>query len=208
MVYSEEQILEVKKQILEQTKNLPVGQRAEIEEQIDAMSAEELEIFVQQQMAGKETRQESQKGIFRMIADGDVPSKKIAENKEAVAVVSVKAVSRAHVLIIPKKPAGDANSIPASVYNLARVVAKKIVSKFDAKSTAIQTENAFGEVVVNVIPIYDKPLGITSPRYDVGEKELEEVYLKLRIVKKPKIERIKKTVKKEAEVLKLRRRVP
>lgn len=208
MVYSEEQVKEVKRQILEQTKNFPVEQRAAIEEQIEQMSSNELETFVQQQMSGQESKRDSQKGIFRMIVDEDIPTKKIAENKDAVAVVSVKAVSKGHILIIPKRPAGDANTIPASVYNLARVVARRIVSKFDAKSTAIQTENAFGEVVVNVIPIYDKPLGITSPRYDVNDKELEEVYSKLRIVKRPKVERIKKEVKKEEPVLKLRRRVP
>jgi len=208
MAYSEEHVKEVKKQILEQTQNLPAEQRGAIEEQINKMTPEQLELFVQQQMAGKQTKQEAQKGIFRMIVDGDVPSKKVDENKDAIAVVSVRAVSRGHVLVIPKKPAGDANLISSGVFSLGKSVAKKIVSKLNAKSTEIQSESAFGEVVVNVIPIYDNAVSLSSPRYEVKEDELEEIWKVLRVVKKVKIERVKKIVKKEEKVLKLRRRVP
>ena len=143
-----------------------------------------------------------------MIVDSDVPSRKVGENKDAVAVVSVRAVSKGHVLIVPIKPVGDANSMPVSVYGLARQIAKKITDKLKAKSTAIQTENAFGEVVVNVIPIYDKPLSVTSQRYEVKENELDEVHKYLRVVKKPKVEKIKKETPREEKTLKLKRRVP
>ena len=209
MVYTSEQVREVKRQILEQTRNLPPEQRNAIEEQINKMNAEQLEMFVKQQMSQGE-RQESQKGIFRMIVDGDVPSKKINENKDAVAVVSVRAVSKGHVLVIPKKPVGDANLMPSSAYNLARQVGKRIISKLNAKSNAIQTENAFGEVVINVIPIYDKPLSIVSPRYEVKENELEEIYKLLKVVKREKIKKIKisKPENTEEKILKLKRRIP
>jgi diadenosine tetraphosphate (Ap4A) HIT family hydrolase len=210
MVYTKEQSEEVIRQILEQTKHLSAEQRAAIEDQLQKMTPEELEAFVQEQMGAQKSRPENQKGIFRMIVDGDVPSKKICENSDAIGVVSVRAVSKGHVLIIPKKPVGDANSMPAGAYNLARQVGKKVTSKLKAKSTAIQTENAFGEVVINVIPIYDKPLSMTSPRYEVKEGELEEVYKLLRVVKKEKKEKIK-IEKKEAPqetILKLKRRVP
>lgn len=216
MVYTDEQVREVKRQIFEQTKNMPDAQRKAIEEQVNKMTPEQLEAFVAQQMSasqgGGEEGGRPQKGIFRMIIDGEVPSRKVNENKEAIAVISVRAVSKGHILIIPKKPVGDANSMPQKAYTLARQVAKRIVDKMDAKSTAIQTENAFGEVVIDVIPIYDKPLSVTSQRYEVQEKELDEVYTKLKVVKKPKIERIKmkKETKElgEEKILKLKRRVP
>lgn len=207
MVYTPEEVKDVKKQIFEQTKNLPVGQKAQIEEQVNKMSPEQLELFVQQQQAGQQTQKEAQKGIFRMIIDGDVPSKKIDENNDAIAVVSVRAVSKGHCLVIPKKPVGDANSMPAGVFGLAKSVAKKISSKFKAKSTEIQSENAFGEVVVNVIPVYDQLVNLSSPRTEVKEKELEEIWKKLRVVKKKKIERVK-LVKKKTAIVKLKRRVP
>jgi diadenosine tetraphosphate (Ap4A) HIT family hydrolase len=208
MVYTPEQVVEVKKQIVEQTKHLPVEQQAQIKEQLEKMSPEQLELFVQQQQAGQQQSQENKKGIFRMIVDGDVPSKKIDENKDAIVVVSVRAVSKGHCLVLPKKPVGDANLMPASVFTLAKSVAKKIGSKLKAKSTEIQSESAFGEVVVNVIPVYDNPVNLSSQRYEVKEGELEEVWKKLRVVKKPKVERIKIKKKKATKVLKLRRRVP
>jgi len=211
MVYTAEQVVEVKRQILEQTKNLPEGQRQQIEEQINKMSPEELEEFVKQQMAaggGKQGEgQAPQKGIFRMIVDGDIPSSKVNENNDAVVVVSKRAVSKGHVLVIPKKPVGDANSMPASVFSLAKAVGKKMGTKLKCKSTEIQSENAFGEIVVNVIPVYDKPVSLSSERYEASEEEMAEIYKKLKVVKKPKIERIKAKPKK-LEVLKLRRRIP
>jgi len=208
MVYTPEQVEEVKRQIFEQTRNLPPEQRAQIEEQVNQMTPEQLELFVQQQMAGQEAKQQSQKGIFRMIVDGDVPSRKITENIDAVAVVSVRAVSKGHVLIIPKKPVGDANSLPSGVFGLAKSVAKKVVSKLKAKSVEIQSEQAFGEVVVNVLPVYDSPVNVASQRYEVSENELDEVWKVLRVAKKKKIERVKKKVRKPEKVLKFSRRVP
>ena len=209
MVYTEEQVREVRRQILEQTKHLPPEQRVQIEEQISKMTAEELELFVRQQMPSR-GEEKSQKGIFRMIVDSEILSKKINENRDSIAVVSVRAVSKGHVLVIPKKPVGDANLMPTGAYNLARQVGKRIVLKLKANSTAIQTENAFGEVVIDVIPIYDKPLSITSPRYEVKEAELEEIYKLLRVMKREKIKKIKieKKESSEEKILKLKRRVP
>ncbi len=207
MVYSEEQLAEVKKQIFEQTKHLSPDQRAQIEEQINQMSAEQLEEFVRQQMAPRGGGKE--KGVFRMIVDGDVPSKKIDENKDAVAVVSIRPVSKGHVIIIPKNPARDAKEIPSSVIGLAKKIAKKMTLKLKASATEIQTSSAFGETIVNVIPVYDKRVNVNSPTYEASEDEILEVFNKLRVVKKPKREVIRRTKKAETtEILKLRRRIP
>ncbi len=211
MTYSEEQVREVKRQIFEQTKHLPEAQRKAIEEQVEKMNAQELEDFVREQMSVQKSEGEKpQKGIFRMIVDGDVPSKRVNENKDAVGVVSVRAVSKGHVLVIPKKPVGDANLMPAGAYNLARQIGKRMVVKLKANSTAIQTENAFGEVVIDVIPIYDKPLSVTSPRYEAKEPELDEVYKLLRVVKKARVKKIKIEKKEDSpeKILKLPRRIP
>jgi len=214
MAYTPEQVIEVKRQIIGQTKNLPEEQRKAIAEQINRMSAEELEEFVRQQMAVSGGEQKiagsggSQKGIFRMIVDGDIPSKKIDENKDAIAVVSKRAVVKGHILIIPKKPTGDANSVPAGVFSLAKSIGNKMDRKLKCKSVEIQSESAFGESVINVIPVYDKPVSLNSERYEAGDDEMENIYKLLRVVKKQKIERIKMKVKKKEEVLKLKRRIP
>ena len=204
MALTPEQVIELKKQLLEQIKHLPSGQREQAQEQIDNMSEAALESMLKQQ-----TRKDlqTQKGIFRMLVDGEIPSKKIEENKEVIAVVSKRAISKGHVLIIPKKVIGDAKLLPSAAFALAKKIAKKLSSKFNAKTSEIQTERAFGEVVVNVIPVYDSEVNINSPRYEATEEEMEEVYKKLRVIEKPKKEKIK-IKKKETEVLQLRRRVP
>lgn len=206
MTLTKEQIEEVKKQIFEQTKNLSAERRQQISEQIDAMSPEQLEEFVKQQMLpGKEM---PKKGIFRMIIDGDIESKKIEENKEAVAVLSIKAISKGHALIIPKRAVSQIKNLPSSILTLAKKVSNKIVTKLKAASTEIQTEFLFGEIIVNVIPVYDKPVSLNSPRHDVDEKEMNEIYNKLRIVKKLQVVRIKTKPSQKDEVLKLKRRIP
>jgi len=207
---TDEQIKELKGQLREQVKDMPPGQKEQALGQIESMSPEALEEMVNQQKAqagGGAAAGGPQKRIFRMIVDGEVPSKLISENKDAIAVVSKRAVSRGHVLIIPKKPAGDANSIPSGVYNLARTIGKKLGSKMKAKSCEIQSESAFGETVVNVIPVYDKPVSLNSERYEASDSEIDEVWNLLKIVKKPKVERIR-VLKKNEEGLKLRRRIP
>ena len=213
MQLSDDELKLARQQLQVQIDGLSDGQqRAMAQEQLDSMSDEAIEEMVLQQREqhsqGNQPKQ-PQKGIFRMIVDGDVPSKKINENKDSVAVVSVRAVSKGHCLVIPKKPVGDANLMSSSVFSLAKSVAKKIVSKFGAKSTEIQTESAFGEVVINVIPVYSGNESLKSPRYEVSEEELEETWKALRVVKKPKVKKVRPVVKNQEEkVLKLTRRVP
>jgi len=73
----------------------------------------------------------------------------------------------------------------------------------------IQTSRAFDEVIVNVIPVYDKRVDVNSVAYEASEEELNEVHKSLRVVKTPKKEviKVKKKTEKE-EVIKLKRRVP
>jgi histidine triad (HIT) family protein len=208
MVLTPEQVKELKRQLSEQIKNLPEEQKKQAQAQIDSMSAEALETMLRQQQA-QQGSQGGQKGIFRMLVDEDIPAKRVDENKEVIAVVSKRAASKGHVLIIPKKPVGDAKNLPSSAFTLAKKIAKRIEAKLKANSSEIQTERAFGEVIVNVMPVYDKPVGVGSERYEASDEEMEEVYQKLIVVKKQKIEKvkIKKEPKKKA-VLKLKRRIP
>lgn len=217
MTLTQEQVAELKRQLSEQINNLPPEQREQAQHQIDNMNAEALEAMLKQQQAqqraspdGQQPARppETQKGIFRMIVDGDVPSKKLDENKEAVGVVSKRAVSKGHVLVIPKKAVEDSRNLPAGALSLAKKIARKMALKLKASSTEIQTSSAFGETIVNVIPVYDKPVNANSEAYESSEEEMTGVYDLFRVVKKPKIEKIKIKKKKQEEVLKLKRRVP
>jgi len=192
MALTQEQVTELKAQLLQQVKTLPEDQRKEAEKQIEEMSMEALESMLkqQQQPKGKE------KGIYRMIVDKEIPSKLIDENKSSLAVLEIKPISPGHTIIIQKKAAKTAKELSSSSLTLAKKLASRLTKKMNAKSAEIQTEFKFGEIIINVIPIYDKSLNINSPRTDAKDTELEKIYSILRVIKKPKIVKIKKELPK------------
>jgi len=209
MALTPEQIEELKEQLREQVKDLPQQQKEAALNQIASLSPQALEAMIKQQQEKSGNTNKPQKGVFRSIVDGDIKAYVIAENKDALAVLDIKPVSNAHIVIIPKKPVTEAKSLPNSCFNLSKKIAKRISKKLEAKSSEIQTEYKFGEMIINVIPIYDKSLNLLSPRTDANEKQLQELEQKLKIVKK-RIKKIKigKKAKSEGLTLKLERRIP
>lgn len=180
---SPEQVAELKKQLSEQIRDLPVEQRAAAQKQIDEMSSEAIELMLKQQQA-EGPKQGVPEDIFRMIVEGKIPSKKVAENSQAIAVLSTRAVSYGHTLIIPKKPARNQKDLPNLAFTLAKKVAKRISSKLLNNSCDIQPQNILGEVVINVIPVYDKPVDMNSATKSVPEDELTELLGKLKFAKR------------------------
>jgi hypothetical protein len=206
---SSEDIAEARRQLAEQVEKMLDGQQKEsARQQLASMTDEAISAMVEQQRGGlTDGVPRAQKSVFRMIVDGSIPSKKIVENNKAIAVVSIRPVSKGHVIIIPRDLAKDAKDIPSDAMVLAKEVAKKMMSKLKSKSTEIQTSSAFDETILNVIPVYNERVDVNSKTYEASGEELQEVYGLLRIVKKPKKEIIRAKKKKE-EVLKLKRRVP
>ena len=198
MVLTEEQVRQVKENLKKQVAHLPENERRHAESQIDEMSPEIIESGLKQQ---------SQKGIFRMIVDGDVPSKKVEESGDAIAVLSKRAVSKGHVLVIPKKPVLD-GKLSKEIMKLAENVGNRLRKKMKAKDVLIESVSAFGESVIDVIPVYDKEIN-RERVYEASEKELDELHEMLREVKKvkKKVIRIKKT-KIPERFVKLKRRIP
>ncbi len=199
---SKEQILELKKQLSEQIANLPPEKKAEAQSQIDAMSPEALELMLEEQRSPQTKSPKNSKGIFRLIVSGEIPSKIVEENSVCMAVLEIKPLSKAHLIIIPKFPIKTANKIPSKAFSLAKKLAKRIEAKFKAQSVEIQTETKFGEQILNVIPQYaDTPL----KRYDAQEAELAEVYNKLKV---EKVIRIKKKKTQATNLIPWKRRIP
>lgn len=204
MPLTEQQIEEVKEQLRQQIEHLSPEKKEEAEKQIEEMSPEAIEAMLKQSQSKSKS---SQKDVFRMIVDKEIPSKIIDENKEAIAVLDIKPISPGHSVIIPKKAVKNPKEMPNNAFSLAKKIAKKISSKLKAISAEIQTEFKFGETIINIIPIYDKPLSLSSPRKEVEEKELDVLYQKLRTIKKEKVIRIKKE-SNSSNLLKINRRIP
>jgi len=201
MALSEEQIKELKKQLSKQIEHLPEEQKKTAQTQIDNMSDDAIEEMLSQQ------KQTASQPVFRSIVSGEIPSKKIDENKDAIAVLDIKPISKGHIVIIPKNKVEEIKKLPKSISTLSKKISKKIVSKLKAKSTEIQPQEVFGEVILNIIPIYDTPLTINSPRQEVKEEELQELYILLKEEKKLPVIKMDKKPKK-GKPIKLERRIP
>ena len=170
------------------------------------MSTEALELMIQQQSKGEGR---GGKTIFRMIVDGDVESVKVGENLSAVAVLDINPISKGHILIIPKKPVKTPKQIPKEAFALAEELSLKIMDNLKPKETKAETESKFGEAVLNIISIYDKPLSTSSPRAKATTEELNQIKRELETIKiENKPEKIKISRKRKEPILKLNRRIP
>jgi len=210
MPLTPEQVRALKEQLLSQIQHLPEEQKAEAASQISSLSPEALELMLAQQRSESGKSGES---VFRLIIKGEILSSKIDENESSIAVLEINPVSMGHTIIIPKKPAKAAKEIPSEAFALAKKISDRITSKLEAKSAEIQTETKFGEAIINVIPVYDKPLNLDSPRKRASKEDLEDLESKLKIKTKQKIEKIKietkaKSERKQDQVLKLPRKIP
>jgi len=217
MALTEEQVNELKKQLSTQIQHLPEDQKHQAQQHIDQMSPDALESMLKQQQSqqpgpsaqGSTPSPEQVQQVFRMIVSGNIPAKKIFEDKDSIAVLDIKPISKGHVVIIPKEAAANTKGLPDSVFSLAKAISKALIDNLKANGTEIQTEFKFGEIIINVIPVYDKPVNITSPRTDAKEEELTQLQNQLKNLK-PESDVIKIVTKKSGrkKKLKLKRKIP
>lgn len=199
MSLTKEQISQLKKQLLDQIKKLPENQRKDAEKQIDDLSDEAIEEML-------ENQKESQVNIFREIVAGKIPSKKIDENQSAIAVLEIRPISKGHAIIIPKEKLENIDKIPSNISILIDKVSKNISEKLKAKEVKIIPESKLGEAIINLIPIYDKDLGLESERENSKSEDLDRIIEKLN--KKEEVIEVKKEEVKKEELKKFKRRIP
>lgn len=209
MALTPEQVQTLKSQLLAQIQDLPEDKKAEAAAQIESLSPQALELMLKQQ-AKRAKSGDKEEGIFRLIIKGDIPSKKIDENTSCIAVLEINPVSKGHAIIIPIKAVTTIKEMPLPALALAKKISNRMISKLKAKSTEIQTETKLGEMIINVIPVYDKPVNLDSPRNKASNEELEDSEDKLKMRKKPKVEKIKveKKTESKSQILKLPRKIP
>lgn len=213
-----EQEKEIKQQLCEKIKQLYPGQKDILCKEINEMSIPELEEFLKQnkiqiQSPEKEkTTEKSQeqiKCIFCSIAQGQIPSYKIDENKDSLAVLEINPISKAHSLVIPKKHTSETQEIPSSSFALAKKIAKKIKTKFKPKEIEITSSKIMDHAIINILPIYENE-NLNSQRQKASEQDLKELQKKLeKTTKKKTIKKSKpKKIQKTKENLWLPRRIP
>ena len=203
-----EQIENIKEQRIDQIEaTFPEEKKAESIEKLKGMDAEQLQEFLIQNNLIKTEGGGGEKCIFCSIVSGEVPTNKIDENEEAIAVLEINPISNGHSLILPKEHISDQSKLPKQATELAEKVAKKIKSKLKPKDVKIESSNLFGHEIINILPVYENET-IKSERRQTKPEELEE--LKKLLGVKTKITTIKKPVLKKlkAEKLLLPKRIP
>lgn len=179
-----EQIVEVKKQLLQQiSSTFPEDKKESAIKQVESMDGEQLEQFlVQNNLIRSEGQapQGEQKCIFCSIIFGETPSYKLDENKSAIAILEINPASKGHVLIIPKEHITSGDKLPAQAFSLSRKIARKLKSKLKPQEVSINSTNIMGHEIVNVIPIYEGQPP-TQERKKADEAELQELQKLLQV---------------------------
>ena len=138
--------------------------------------------------------------FFCLIVDGKIPSYKIGENEEAIAVLEINPLSRGHSLIIPKIHVSK-HQIPEKAMELANEIARKL-RVLKPKQVDIKINEVLGHGDIEVIPIY----GDEKERKKATEKELKELQDEILNIS---VEEKKKDEKKESvEVVELPPYIP
>ncbi len=206
MALTPEEVKDVRAQLREQVQGMSEPQKSQALNQIESLSPQAIENLVDQQR--NQASSSHEKTIYRMIVDKEVDSVRISENDFAVAVLEINPVSKGHTLIIPKSAVGSNKNIPAEVFAFAEKISTKLVEGLGAKSIETQTETKFGEKTLNLIPVYDSPLNLSSPRKKAEKSELESVAKSLEPKPKKEVIKIEKQSPEKNEVIKKKRRIP
>lgn len=108
------------------------------------------------------------KDVFCKIIDGEIPSSKVYEDDEVIAILDISQATRGHTLVIPKEHYDSFLSCPvdlmAKVYAVARRIGQAEVSILGAKGVNILTN--CGEAAGQTVPHFHVHV---IPRYTGGE---------------------------------------
>ncbi len=215
---SEQQAREIKKQLINQIETtFPKNKKEFAKQKINSMNSSELEEFlIQNNLIKIGTAKNVPPCIFCLIAQGKIPSYKIGENEEAVAVLEINPISKGHSLIIPKKHINENETASEKTLALAKEISKLIEQKLKPREVKLALTKVSDHIAINAIPIYrDEPL--KSKRKKASPEELEQ--LQQELIKSEKSKEKKKSPKKRVkkspsqkvrkkEKIKLPKRIP
>ncbi|MEA3330041.1 MAG: HIT family protein [Nanoarchaeota archaeon] len=163
-----EQITQIKDQLFKQLENFPEEQRESARTEIESMDAKQLEEFLTKNKMLQEKQTESP---FRLIIQGKIPSYKLAENEDAIAVLEINPISKGHCIIISKSPL---KKLSEKTNELAKNTALILKQKLSAKDVLIANSEIFDETIINLLPVYNNE-NFESPRQKATPDELKKL---------------------------------
>jgi len=184
MDLDDNQIKQIKEQLLSQIENFPSDKKAQAKAQIESMNAEQLEQFLKENGMVNEEGEETQQCVFCALANGKMPSTKIGENSKAIAILELNPISPGHALIIPKEHITKGADLDKETKELAVEISKLIQKKMQAKNIIIENSNIMGHESINILPVYENetmkskrnkqtPEGLAQIKSQIETKEKE-----------------------------------
>ncbi|MBR2533366.1 MAG: HIT family protein [Erysipelotrichaceae bacterium] len=128
--------------------------------------------------------------IFCKIIEGEIPSRKVYEDDDILAILDISQTTMGHTLVMPKKHYDDFLQMPENEFGAlmekVQQIADQIVKRMNAKgcNILINTGETAGQTVrhvhVHIIPRYDEndtvSFSFTENQYDLDEilKKIKE----------------------------------
>ena len=175
-----DQIEQIKEQLITQIETtFPEEKKASAKQQVESMNEQQLEEFLAQNNLIKQG--DAQQCVFCSIVSGEIPSYKIDENENAIAVLELNPISRGHTIIIPKP---HVQEVSKETQEFAKQISLKLKEKLAAKDMKIEDSEMFGHKTLNIIPIYDDET-LKGKRQPAPKDILESLQKELTIKQEP-----------------------
>lgn len=121
--------------------------------------------------------------IFCQIVEGSIPSEKVYEDDNILAILDIAQTTKGHTLVLPKKHSNNFLEMDEKEYmnlmNKVQILSKKIIKNLNAKgcNILINTNKEAGQTVmhshVHIIPRYDENdsinISFKENKYDLNE---------------------------------------
>ena len=122
--------------------------------------------------------------IFCEIISGNIPSSKVYEDENVLAILDISQTTKGHTLVMPKKHYENFLEMPEEEYEnlmgITQKLSRHILQKLDAKgcNILINTNEVAGQTVmhahVHIIPRYDESDSISFD-FSQNDYDLQEI---------------------------------
>lgn len=123
--------------------------------------------------------------IFTKIINGEIPSYKIAENDEFIAILDAFPVVKGHVLVIPKKEVNKIFDLDKSTYSGLMDFAYEIAQGIEKAIPCLRVGMAVvglevPHVHVHLIPLNSMgDMNFSGPKLEISKEEMTEIAEKI-----------------------------
>lgn len=110
--------------------------------------------------------------VFCKIVNGEIPSKKVYEDDDVLAILDISQATKGHTLVMPKKHYANILEIPNNEYQKVMLKVKEIANKLNTKLNpkGINVLNNCGETAGQTVMHYHVHI---LPRYNDNDIKLE-----------------------------------